>query len=189
MYNLYFVLHKVLFFLNISFKQFDFNAALFRLKAKKCELEVFAPKPNLWSSVMRTKSLNLTCMVKGDTTNKNVFWKTCKWTRNSDNVSCTYRSNSNGNISKTQCHTLLKKNKFERESNLECKMINPSVEFADGGNWTCRMKTCKNVDDAGCEDQNSCVGEASVYIRVLNLFGLIRYKNSKPNGNNIYDMI
>ena len=157
------------------FKEYDFIAALFRLKAKKFELEVIATKSG---SVMRTKSLNLTCKVKGDNTNKNKLWNTCTWTRNSDNITCTYQSNSNGIISQTECHDLLKKTEFERGSNLECKMIIPAVEFSDNGNWTCRMKKCQNLDDAGCEDQNNCVGEASVNIKVLNLFGLIKYNNN-----------
>ena len=128
---------------------------------------------------MRTFSLNLTCMVKADNTNKNQLWKTCEWKRNSDNVTCAYQSNSDGSISRTQCHDSLKKTEFEREKNLECKIIIPFVEFVDDGKWTCKMEKCQNVDDGKCKDENNCVGEEDVYIRVLNIFRLIKYKSIK----------
>ena len=128
---------------------------------------------------MRTFSLNLTCMIKADNTSPEKLWNTCEWKRNSDNVTCDYQSNSDGTISRKQCHNLLKKTDFERENNLECKMIIPSVEFADNGTWTCRMEKCQNVDNGGCENQNNCVGEATVDIKVLNIVELIKYNNNQ----------
>ena len=121
---------------------------------------------------METQTLDLSCTVKGKSTDENKFWKTCEW-KHGNVTTCTLNSNGKGYINKTQCHESMKAAYSKGRNNLECRISIPSVVLSYNGIWTCRLEKCKDVADGGCEDKSSCAAEANVNILVFYAYFII----------------
>ena len=121
--------------------------------------------------VMETERFKLNCSVITEDTDKikEHLWKSCVWTRNSDGAKCSQIAIKPFVTTKESCDTSLVDVELGSSKPLECAISITSASVSDRGNWTCKLKKCKDIEDGGCssEESSACMAEANVKVKVF----------------------
>ena len=125
--------------------------------------------------------LKLSCSIQVDNdsiNNEELFWKTCTWTRLSDNSDCLLYAVNNYDIEKRSCDSSMGEvniddgtdGKFNR---LECSISIPISKIEKNivdEAWKCTLHKCKDMKDGGCnaKDEDECSNDVTVNATVNN---------------------
>jgi len=101
---------------------------------------------------------------------ENSDWKTCTWSRDSDQAKCeyTYKQKIDGWIVDENCTHELSNSKFfgsspTYEENKLCGIIIPEASSLDNGTWKCRIYGCQR---SGCAAEKSSLQFDDAFIKV-----------------------
>ena len=124
---------------------------------------------------MATERLTLLCKIEHDEAlreNHDLFWKTCTWTRLSDNSDCHLYAVNNYDIEKRSCDSSMGDVNIDdgtdgKINRLECSISIPISKIEKNivdEAWKCTLHKCKDIEDGGCnaKDEDECFNDVIV---------------------------
>ena len=129
---------------------------------------------------MVPEKLKLSCKVEVDDAFENsredFFWKTCTWTRVSDNTKCQITAIDDSSYNKDNCDSSFGEHVIGAEDDrLECILTLLETKDIDHGEWECTLHKCRDRKFGGCTGilggvtlgRSSCITTAVVNATVL----------------------
>ena len=131
--------------------------------------------------VVEGQVITLMCRVKANLIDGNDDWKTCRWSRLSDGVTCLFEYKKIQDdfihshwIVEEYCESSLGDVEyFGSDPNVEnhiCGINVASADQGDNSDWKCTIEECKNVAFGGCSanNGNGYTVEATMNVKVNN---------------------
>ena len=129
---------------------------------------------------MVPEKLKLSCKVEIDddfeNSREDLFWKTCSWTRVSDNAKCQITAIDDSSYNKDNCDSSFGEHAIgAQEDRLECILTLHETKDIDHGEWECTLQKCRDRKFGGCKGiidgvtlgRSSCITHAVVNATVL----------------------
>ena len=121
--------------------------------------------------VMVSNSLTLSCKLEveeGSMSREPIRWKSCTWTRMSDNAGCRQSAIDDNTLDKHYCDDFKENIEMADGKSVDrskCSItITNVLETDKDGRWKCKLQKCNSRKDGGCKSEvtNDCSREIIV---------------------------